>query len=913
MKDLPCAIEVAPLHSFRPVLFSLLTLVLLVVSPALNGVTFAQQHTDVSLNNHATTSALTMPPLRDLYRLDSIKVYPLPESMRVMFRFDQTVPPFSLDLQAEEQWLHVQLVQTEVGFIPSELMRLRDRRLSGIWLKRKDPGLAILELRLPSSNTRLEYFSLEDPPRLVIDLFRTDQRWASLHGGEPIEGKLRSEAQALGQTQLTPGGAALPSSWLDDAASPEDDGDQETEVATAAEEETTMTHEETPPNEIEAIEFQPLGTPEEELSSLNYTYDHFPMHLIAIRTEAGQEVLDYFRAQQWGSVIEKGLDYLTEQSVNNGETPYVLYLIAEARYKIFERNGTDQRDAANFYLQALRFQSMGDLGAYANFRLAQIYEDMRNYTVAKAHAELAEASRDPQIQYQALVTRMRMAMELNDDREFTALEDKLLAASPTTDDLVDNYLLIGQMRHISGDAEGAWEMFLKATEINPNWQTLSPEATEAAAYAAYDLEKYDNAQYLINFIFNYYPNMDDEQTVKLTMFLAEVLAKRGDYDQAETIYATLLSSYPGKQGQTNALVQKMIDRYPDELSQAEERYAKLLMRKGKIRKAMLELDRAYNQSIREGIDPSPLMPLFDQIVPAFMRTAMRNDYPFDAAEAWNRYNQSIRNPAVRHQCLSELIEALEALGLEVEALEGTEQLLQRVGQENVPPENTLLLRKGRLLHKLRRFKEAIAVLEPLVDAPITQPMLAEVYELLGSSYEHLDRDLEAAQMYQAKGDLSVLDSDELGEAWLRAAQIFLEQGQARQCRELCLKAMIHERDMLATWGHGWQNEMGSWFASLLADSFVEEADYPRAEIMLRAYLEREGLADADRMLAQLKLANVLYHLNKKTEARELYGQLASTDEGNKILQQLSQYNANIMDWNEEHPYWEIKLTGENRE
>ncbi len=65
----------------------------------------------------------------------------------------------------------------------------------------------------------------------------------------------------------------------------------------------------------------------------------------------------------------------------------------------------------------------------------------------------------------------------------------------------------------------------------------------------------------------------------------------------------------------------------------ETNYCELLWKRGQVQAAMTELDRAWKQCLREGIDTRGLESAARSILPAFMELAMQTGHPYDAMRA----------------------------------------------------------------------------------------------------------------------------------------------------------------------------------------------------------------------------------------------------------------------------------------
>ena len=365
--------------------------------------------------------------------LKGVRLQPLARTMRLILMFDRPTA-YAIRQDLQYQRVYLDLINTQVGFLSADLQRIEDSRLGGVWLKRVEPGLTTLELRLASPNVRIEHFSMDDPPAIVLDLERTDQDWATLPRIQAQTIQIQAPSEGVNPAPSTPAESTppvpVPPVMTPPAAGerprpvvPRDQLEflgQQLVTQSSPTSESTETAETTPPpSSAEAGENPdalpkntetPAGSQQlvdarhdgKEIKPLAAEYDYFPIDAINMTSPLGEEIMDDFLYRRWVSVLSKGLQYLELNPVNE-ESAYLLYLMAEARWQMTadKTKTAALGDLQNFYDQALRVFGRGDLAGFAHWRLAQIAMETHDLSGAVAHLNDAIQSSESDIQTRA--------------------------------------------------------------------------------------------------------------------------------------------------------------------------------------------------------------------------------------------------------------------------------------------------------------------------------------------------------------------------------------------------------------------------------------------------------------------------------------------------------------------------------
>ena len=811
--------------------------------------------------NPSASAPTSAPQLLD------VRLRPLGDSLRIIFPLTNQAA-YSVKSELASRRVRIDFIGAEIRFLPPELNRVGLPWLDGIWLASSPPGIATLELRLPSPRMRITHFALTDPPAVVIDLFREDQPW--VHTTVASDGPLPA--------------VRLPASDEDRSSS-----------ASASLGNSPVAQE--PVNEIRLIDAD---------------YDYFPISQHEFRSAEANEVLDDFLARRWAHVVRKGIEYLKTKPINPDETGFLLHLVAEARWRLGRDTFPQPLDEMrNYYEQALRVAGAGDLGAFAHWRLAQLAGQMHDFDRALQHLRQAAATSQPAQQLRVELLRVQALRAARKTNPALKQIQALLAGAAlpngvelSNEQRVELLLDRGDILTETGQFEAAWQAYQEARKIDPAWLSLNPDSGELMALAAAEIGELTTARQTLEYINQHFSYREDERKVALALQFADVLERLGDLDAAEGTYAALLAEL-GDTPKGAAVERRMLKVFPDRVVGGETRYCRLLWRRGKLTQAMTELDRVWNLCLREGISTEPLRELVGKIVPDFIAFCARHDQPFAAVQAWNLYQASIGNSAARQSCMPPLIESLALLNLNDEALR---QLLLYEQHATADAEDSarLALLKAQLLSRLERTVEAIELIEKNL-ARIDDPdQSAKALRLLAEAYSAEDRPLEAAQAWQALAEVNPADSTTVGEASLRAGEIFLEQAMPLQAMEIGLKALFHEQQHL---DQGlpvtWAPEVRDGLLLMLAKAYRARGDQQRALILLDEYLARPSITAGEAAFARRMVAECHREAGRLDASRAAYEAILADERAPAPWPQIARRALDELSWNEQNPQWSI--------
>ena len=881
------------------------------------------------------------------HELKGVRLKPLADSLRVIFLLDGATP-YTLREDPAHQRAELDLINAKVAYLPADLARVEDPRLSGIWLKQLDPGLVTLELRFPSTQMRVEHFALTDPPAIVLDLYRTDLTAVQL---APVKAaKASTDQTSPTQPTLTPLGELKPARAQEPVVTPVV-GSHGSVVPTfemdpATTESTLPSPKETPALPPQAVESEktpavPLQAVESkttstlvvnsdtptsrpmaalpgvnreetsstltgEMSNLNISYDFFPVSALRTSSSLAEEIRQDFLGHRWANVIEKGMQYLKLNRINQ-ETSSVLYMMAEAKWQLGNSwKHPPYRDMMNFYQQALRTHSGDDLGAFGNWRMAQICSRMQDHLSASTCLDRAMGSTERVVRERALLLKIQTLGALRDYGQALALGQGIEQKISDPGSLVKFYVQEGTIRLDQGDAEGAWGAFEKATAVDPKWTSMDPAGCENMAKAALQSNRLAQAREYLEYLNQSFPHRGDSEAIKLSLLYADVLARQGDTATAEATYAELLIGL-GATNQGAAIQKRMLQLHPDVMTEGEGRYCMLLWRQGKIKEAMKELNRAYQQCLREGIPTTSLDPLVSTILPPFMERSAALKQSLEVVQGWRIYNHTIKDLKVRRRCQKPLADALEDLGLYRDAIDLIEQLRQDSVTSTSLASSDLDLQEARL-HRLKGSpKKAIPLLEGVLALNSEPAMEQSIYQELAKVYLANGQPLEAAQAYQSLANTAGVDSPAMGDALLQAGEIFLKQGMPMQTIELALKALIYERQMHEQMSEaGWPASTGIALRLILARAYLAREDTAREAIILEDILKQPKLTKEEKAQARLMLGDAYRMMGRTIEAEQIYQEQAGDDKTPEPWRGTASQALKVIQWNREHPQWKVK-------
>jgi len=854
---------------------------------------------------------LSAPAIPAPHELKAVRVRPLADALRLVFLLDRPAP-YTVRLDPSGPRAELTLINVRAGYLPPELTSLGDPRLSGIWLKQADAGVTLLELRLATPKIKIEHFMLENPPAIVLDLTRTDQAAAYVSGGSrPAPALASAPASTAGAPDSTAGAeeAALPADLLGPGGGPGASSSEPAVILDPSTSPTLASEGESPTPDASApaadatsptvVDLKTIGPEESQ-------YDYFPIHDLKISSPLGEEIKGEFLDQRWASVLEKGIKYLELNRIN-AETATILHLMAEARWQL-GGGLRDQplTDLMNFYQQALRGLDGGDLGAFAHWRLGQLRGRMAEHDGAVEELGKAWASSSPVVRRRAAMLRIK---ELSALRQYDAALATVAALDQEVSDTqtrLELRLCEGSVRLDKGDAAGALASYEAATKLDPKWIDLNFEGGGAMARAAMEAGRLDRARSLAEPLINGAGYQNEDQRVQLALLYADILARQGDLATAEEMYAKLLIEV-GRTPKGAAIQQKMMALHPRDMIEGVGHYCTLLWRRGQIRPAMAELNHAYQQSLRAGLSTAPLAEAIEQILPSFMEDAVPNGHASEALAAWRAYGQSVKKPAQARRCALALADALEALGLDDEALTHAIQLARETPRGEGSTAARLALMQARLLNKLERPAEALALLDALEASCKDPAVVAQIDEQRATACLKTGQPLEAAQVWQNLSRRPGVTAKAAGEALMRAGELFLDQGLAVQTLELGLKGLILEKQALdRDDGGGWDPHTGSAMRLMLARAYQARGDTLRAMIVLDAAAQRSGLSGEDKAQATMMIGDCRRRLGQGDAAGQAYQALAGDTEAPGPWRTAAGQWLKVLAWDRAYPQWKIE-------
>ncbi len=846
------------------------------------------------LDSPSTDSAATSPTLDTPRHLLSLRVRPMPDALRLILIFDRAAP-YTIRHDPARRRAWIDLVNTRLDYIAPELTRLNDARLAGIWVTSLTPAIATLELRFPSAETTLEDFLLDDPPALVIDITRADL--AALQG--PGAAAPPPAPPAL----IAAGGAVIPEPWLtahtDAATTAPVEPPPAAGHASASDAPSTLTI--ASPEEPAPAEFRPLDA----------DYDWFPLVEIEPRSQLGQTVLDDFLARRWGSVVKDepgvlghGLEFLARNPAGAEMVP-ILYMIAEARYQLGA--GLVERplpDMINFYEQALRTAGGGELGLFAHWRLGHMIQLQGNHEVALEHLRVAMHSERPPV---ANAAGLEAARVLLDAGEPEAALDVLAKLTPQLADDAGRLralLLRGRAQVALQRPEEAWQTFREALALDPQWINVERDALEALVEAAIATDRLELARQYIEFLNSSFTFENDERRLRLVLLYADVLARQGDEKTAVSVYNKILARL-GDSAKGAEIQRRLYRNYPGDVTAGERNLCRLLFQRGQLVEAMRELDRAWRQCLREGIDVGPLADAARDILPPFMERQQAMGHDYDVMQAWRLYGRVIADSATRRRCWRPLAASLDKLGLTTEALRTIDELL-RLGVDSEAEERRLVAAAARLRLEQGDPQSALSDFETLLEQPIDESLRLEVTRNLARAYQLLDRPLEAAQTWQLVASSPYAAPSLVGHALTEAGRIFLDSGMHEQSLELALKGLVYEKQSAdAKAPAPWEAAVSLALRLQLARSYEAAGDDARMTIALEDLLARPGLDPSTMAPARLMLAAGRRRLGQPQEALSLYEKVAADRTTPEPWHTFAQVTLRALRWDLTHPAWPI--------
>ncbi|MCE5229682.1 hypothetical protein LLG95_08810 [bacterium] len=877
--------------------------------------TFPAMAATVPVNHAVAATTATVPAFvapttttAPAHILRDIRIRQLPDALRVILVFDRPAPyVIRRDDQQPRIWLD--LINTRVEFLAPELSRIHDDRLAGIWLRRQADAMATLEFRLYSMRTKIEDFSLTDPAVVVLDITREDQPQYRV--------KPAQTPAATTPVYDTPGGAIVSARWLDLPETATVRISSAPTTSTAAQPQTTSTltlvarANTTATPTREAVLVTP-GAIKEEIHPIQRDYDYFPVHTVEVGSQLGQETLDMFLDRRWGSamkgeggVLNKGLRYLESNPINK-ETISILYMMAEARFQLgSQAKSRPMTDMINFYEQAIRAGDGGELGAFGHWRLGQLYHQISNNQVAIEHLRDAMKSPEPVIRRRASILAARSMIAESHFGDALALLDSIdpkLIDDPTRLQigLCRGMALVGTKQH-----ELAWKAFEEATNLDPQWTRREADPLEALVEAALTTGRLDEARKYIEFMNDVFGSDRDDRRMRLILLYADVLAAKGDEQTAIEAYNTILVQL-GNSPKGADIQRRMIALRSDAIVRGETNYCMLLYRRGEIREAMAELDRAWKQCVREGIDTRGLTNAVRSILPPFMELAMQTGHPFDALQGWRLYGHVIDKAEDRRRCFRPLVDSLEQLGLYREALRTIKLMEDGNAEQAGPAAWRMKIQAARINYYLGDKVMTISRLEQVLGEPLNDELRRAAYEYLARSYSATNRPLDAAQAWQLLASTPGLEPDLLATALTESGRLFMEAGMPMQTIELALKGLVQEQQSAEAGHEAWRAKTSIELRLLLAQAYRLTGDATRATIAADDLLARHDLQPEVAAQARLLMASCRQRLNQTREALEDYESVARDPATPAPWRQYARVVANSLRWDLSHPNWKLE-------
>ncbi|MEN6626561.1 MAG: hypothetical protein ABFD69_10070 [Candidatus Sumerlaeia bacterium] len=858
------------------------------------------------------------------HTLRDVRIRQLPDALRVILVFDRPAPyVVRRDDQQPRLWLD--LINTRVDFLAPELSRIHDERLAGIWLRRQTDAMATLEMRLYSGKTKIEDFSLADPPVVIIDLTREDQPEYRV-GPAPTPSANAEVIDTARGPVVSARWIDLPSTWTvltsnrpttatvavtaSTTATATASAMTSTTTVTASATTATLTVARNEPTTHSAFTIDPAQV-EREIHPIQADYDYFPVHAIQVGSQLGQETMAMFLDRRWGSavkgetgVLNKGLSYL-EQNPISKESCSILYLLAEARFQLgIAAKPRPLGDMINFYEQAVRSGDSGELGSFGHWRLGLLYREIDNNQVAIEHLREAMKSPEPVVRRRASLLAARTMIAERHFGDALALLDSIdprLLDGPTN---LQAALCRGMAFVGSGLNDRAWQSFEEATRIDPQWTRSEPDSLEALVEAALSTGRLDQARKYIEFMNDVFGADRDDRRMRLLLLYAEVLAAKGDEQTAIEAYNQILVRL-GQTAKGAEVQRRLLAMHPESIVRGEQRYCLLLWQRGEIQQAMIELDRAWKQCLREGIDTRPLEDAARSILPSFMELALQTGHPYDAMEGWRLYGHCIGKPEDRRRCFRPLLDAFEHLGLYHEALR-TIQLMEDGGAgPNDPASLRFAIQAARINYRLGDYVLTISRLEGILAEDLPDDLRRDAYEYLARSYAAAGRPLDAAQAWQLLASTPGLDSNLLAAALTESGHLFLHAGMPLQTIELALRGLVNEKQSVAAGREPWPVKTSIDLRLMLAQAYSEKGDLPRATIAVEDLLAQNELQPEIQAQARLLLASCRKRLNQTREALEVYESVAKDARTPAPWRHYAQVIANTIRWDLSHPNWKL--------
>lgn len=857
----------------------------------------------------ATMPAVAPTPAAAPHTLQAVRLRPMADSYRLIFLFDR-VAPYTLREDLVQQRATIEFMNSTLSSLPSELAQLKDPHLSGIWLKQHDGGLVTLELRFPSAAMRMEHFSLDDPPAVVVDLYRTDGDVVRLNSA-PAESTVSTTGASSSEGPAVPLSGAprifsgARGSILPQAATGAGLSTATLQTSHTAAAEPTATEAPNAANLNGEPTVQTAALRRGEAGPLDADYEYFPLSALKLQSPAGKAIREAFQARRWATVVKDGLLYLEYNRINP-ETGDILFMIAESKWQLSKSPNQSVADMLNLYQQASRTDDRGDLGAFSAYRQAQAHLLLGDWDSALLQLERAAGSSQEAIRQRSLLMRIQALDSLRRYQSALVAVQEALKTSATNSERANLYVREGNIKTSMGNYTGAWDSFVEATRANPEWLPSNLDGAKALARAAMESGRYDYARKTVTYLIDSKYFAEEEQW-NLTLLYAEILTRQKDLKFAEEVYFVLFRMAQTEKGKD--VRRKMLAVYPNDLVDSEGRYCILLVMQGKVPQAMNELNRAYFEALHDGAPAERLAPAMQVVVPLYLDYAVAHDMPIEAINTWKYYSHATSSAPLRRRCLAPLSAAFEKIELYNEAL----PLVRELRHDLATTTSTLSaldleIAEARLEIKLKNPGAAIPLLEGIQQARTAPEHQGELYELLADAYQKSGRPLEAAQALQSLADIGGIALARRNEILCQAGEIFLGKGMPRQTIELGLKGLLFEKQALEkASGLGDDAAGGYALRLMLAKAYLATGDLARQHIVLEDLLRRTGLSVEQKTLAEIMLSNNQRQTDQLSDVEQLYQTIRNDPAADADWRKSAEQMQRIMDWNRRHPDQQIDL------
>lgn len=827
-----------------------------------------------TLNSAKITSAplgaAASEPDASAAKLKSIRVQPHANVIRVVLVLSKPAA-YVLTLNPTEGRGYVDLINVRVDFFQSELNEIEDSRLAGIRLVSQRAEGARLEFLFASATISVDDFALNEPPAIILDFFDPKADSTYLPGGG-----LRATTSTGNARAGSSPSPALPAEW----------GGEIRRASTPKAVTAEATPQEPTQEAAPALSARSLGPTARE-------YQGFPIDEISVSKDA-EEFHELFLNRQWATALASGLNYL-EKHPGAKDLPGVLYLLAEARYQSGGAAGDGSlRDPINFYEQALRVRSSGNLGSFAHQRLAQLLTQAGMPNEALPHLEAAFAATQGAAQKRVKMQMAKALAACGRNAEALKAARQLQSDAPDERSRVEMAALEASLLQDSNDLEGAWSAFQKAAAIDPDWVKLNPEYAERFARAADQKGERALAKKVYAAAVYNSTNQAWERPglylgyADLLRRLAVTAREQGFGDKADAYeheadewYSRVLSivdpSNPQLAPDLVKAKQALRESHASEITQGAAGYALFLEGRGDIYGAMYQLQKAYEQSYLTGSGTAPLKPAALVILEPYMSWAIRLGNWHEVLAAWQNFGGMLGEGPPRNRCLGYVAKALSGLGLYPDALKMFDVLLAQPKDSGGLTEDLLFEWKAEVLCQLGRGKEAIGRLESLRRKDTITNIRANALRVLADIYEKSGEKLEAAQASEALANGTDLSPDERGKAWDRAASLYLEEEMPTQTIDIGLRALRYEAEQSQNkTGTPWDPSVTVGLRHSLARAYYATNKFEEAAATLQSYLALKGLSADERGFGQFLLGECWRQLGVTADAQTAY-QTAQAD------------------------------------